>query len=104
MSGFNSKLVRLKVAFPHRYTRVYHSCFNSKLVRLKVKNIFATGDECIRFNSKLVRLKVYLDLALHCNTSKFQFQTGAIKRSNMPGVDTLVRMCFNSKLVRLKVE
>ena len=58
-----------------------HSRFNSKLVRLKVRTVIS----ClllltIRFNSKLVRLKTHAQGSMR-NSSLFQFQIGAIKRS-----------------------
>ena len=54
------------------------------------------------FNSKLVRLKARLRHAFDDTLNRFQFQTGAIKRTLvlLTPIATLKR--FNSKLVRLK--
>ena len=54
------------------------------------------------FNSKLVRLKVTSDADTSTSSAKFQFQTGAIKRSPLTG-KAKAKTGFNSKLVRLKV-
>ena len=56
------------------------------------------------FNSKLVRLKGAPSAGcLSPVESRFQFQTGAIKRYIRENVDALMEG-FNSKLVRLKAE
>ena len=56
--GFNSKLVRLKVAMMIAMIVYLNTGFNSKLVRLKEEHLDQTQFLFQRFNSKLVRLKV----------------------------------------------
>ena len=59
--GFNSKLVRLKGIECHDDYHLLH-CFNSKLVRLKADN----------------------KRRILTRTVEFQFQTGSIKRQQLP--------------------
>ena len=77
--------------------------FNSKLVRLKGRGSYpAARARRLSFNSKLVRLKVEISIATPF-AIKFQFQTGAIKRSHNWNPRAPCQARFNSKLVRLKV-
>ena len=77
--------------------------FNSKLVRLKgwIAKLIEAFSE--RFNSKLVRLKGCPPVRAEDRPTEFQFQTGAIKRGVFFSTRPAGGLCFNSKLVRLKV-
>ena len=98
---FNSKLVRLKVAYSSSES-VSGSSFNSKLVRLKVSHDHDDGGMSEGFNSKLVRLKVADVPPLPSySTVMFQFQTGSIKSNVIVSMKPDM-VSFNSKLVRLK--
>ena len=70
-------------------------------MRLKVSDFSESGLDRHGFNSKLVRLKVEYLAETAAPTSRFQFQTGAIKRFSSTRCPP-VRAGFNSKLVRLK--
>ena len=70
-----------------------HARFNSKLVRLKGSGIQA-GASILRvcFNSKLVRLKARQPDRQSTVTSKFQFQTGAIKSRRASANDSAMAL------------
>ena len=76
---FNSKLVRLE----DDTSRDLHPLtgFNSKLVRLKAAELVNVelNHEGRGFNSKLVRLKVTINRSNENCLGSFQFQTGSIK-------------------------
>ncbi len=120
-SRFNSKLVRLKVAFhlrPHLRMPLFQfqtgsikSLQNSECLAVEERFQFQTGsikrlivtDETPRscFNSKLVRLKVF-NLTLYVFDSfLFQFQTGSIK-SNDDGevIDTKLVFQFQTGSIK----
>ena len=78
--------------------------FNSKLVRLKEKRQMKVSVKSSSFNSKLVRLKGYSRIEKMKWINRFQFQTGSIKRERERRNKRVEIQCFNSKLVRLKVE
>ena len=81
----------------------HRSRFNSKLVRLEVAFFGSSTTTHTRFNSKLVRLESGKIEAYEEHNGKFQFQTGSIKRH---GDNRNAGICwvesFNSKLVRLE--
>ena len=76
--------------------------FNSKMVRLKAEEVKVPVLLYFSFNSKMVRLKGDDALNNVKDILQFQFQNGAIKSLNSPKLD-IESMCFNSKMVRLKV-
>ena len=71
-------------------------------MRLKGRCCNSVRLRCLCFNSKLVRLKGTELVLLTYAGSKFQFQTGAIKRKSLKTSEATTHR-FNSKLVRLKV-
>ncbi len=100
-TGFNSKMVRLKVLPSASCTKagrfqfqngtikrakclskvLIKARFNSKMVRLKDGRRLGVdcGYRC--FNSKMVRLKVASPILIRYSNKAFQFQNGTIKRT-----------------------
>ena len=78
-----------------------HRGFNSNLVRLKVAKIPALQLRGRGFNSNLVRLKGGVIASAFAVEQLFQFQSGAIKRGHHV-VKRGSEIRFNSNLVRLK--
>ena len=93
-------MVRLKEK-SIREKRATSTGFNSKMVRLKVCRFPIRRFVCCCFNSKMVRLKACGKLPHAKRVVEFQFQNGSIKSP-----DRLYRApnsnSFNSKMVRLK--
>ena len=124
VQSFDSILVRLKVRKNASAHREYPS-FDSILVRLKDENYvfsirccwfrFHTGSIkravkcnacwCVSFgfDSILVRLKAFRATDGRVSYGKFRFHTGSIKRA-LAWLFRYTRLCFDSILVRLKVE
>ena len=98
--NFNSKVVRLKVEKAQNAANAAFY-FNSKVVRLKVSKGLVLCGNLWDFNSKVVRLKVCNKSTGLFSTTKFQFQSGAVKSMvTVPSSALLAN--FNSKVVRLK--
>ena len=78
--------------------------FNSKLVRLKgtLSSQFGLQELC-EFQFQIGAIKSSENLLVDYNNKKFQFQIGAIKSLNFRFHCIILFLCFNSKLVRLKV-
>ena len=121
---FDSILVRLKGTRLDERVRICFS-FDSILVRLKVPRGVYPIHIKVCFDSILVRLKEILMSAIPTNRAKFRFHTGSIKsknrhkraiakrkfrfhtgsiKSNNVTCDNARRICFDSILVRLKVD
>ena len=81
--GFNSILVRLKVAFALATSLASGFGFNSILVRLKGPASSSYGVSVDCFNSILVRLKAKTLSALTDLDDTFQFHTGSIKSQRL---------------------
>ena len=78
ISGFYSKLVRLKVPVKTPTHTTTLSSFYSKLVRLKEMQCFSVHLTKISFYSKLVRLKAQSQQSA-ADALQFLFQIGTIK-------------------------
>ena len=76
-------------------------CFNSNLVRLKVFSVVWKWSRLPSFNSNLVRLKDEIQKLLEKFQGRFQFQSGAIKRSDKErSVDLLLSFQFQSGAIK----
>ena len=99
--SFNSKLVRLKAILAQHGTLHPYTRFNSKLVRLKVMSLCRYGGRT-KFQFQTGAIKRTFPLVASPGSGElFQFQTGAIKRLGRVA-SCAFRGSFNSKLVRLK--
>ena len=117
-------MVRLKVVTSYDHQSNYHLSFNSNMVRLKVRILHTMRVGLWSFNSNMVRLKEEkhqselkaLGFQFQYGTikrigrmgdewqlDKFQFQYGTIK-SKVCEKNMTAKECFNSNMVRLKVQ
>ena len=105
MKSFYSKLVRLKVCLLEKNVlRSIHPCFYSKLVRLKgTTGISDVNSALFLFQTGAIKREVIKGVQASL-TYKFLFQTGAIKSfcKFVSVNDSDIHRCFYSKLVRLK--
>jgi len=62
--------------------KVNDQCFNSSMVRLGARNIALKGTKLYRFNSSMVRLGEKTLNSVAVIQSLFQFQYGAIRRTD----------------------
>ena len=102
LTGFNSKLVRLKA--PSNPFPILNNirCFNSKLVRLKECSQFQCKWFSTCFNSKLVRLKAtFLNSSMDA-CYMFQFQTGSIKSGGATASATSLLLMFQFQTGSIK--
>ena len=121
-TDFNSNMVRLRVwywigfirwryQFQFQYGAIkrlkktdnttLYLHFNSNMVRLRETAIWNNTLMVPNFNSNMVRLRAYSFITELCPDGSFQFQYGAIKRSNSNGCKC-GDFYFNSNMVRLR--
>ena len=101
---FNSKLVRLKVAFLELDSVVNDALFQFQTGAIKRPFIPAVREVvALRFNSKLVRLKGSQANGLIPSQLCFNSKLVRLKDKIADEAVSEPKLCFNSKLVRLKV-